>query len=273
MSIEVCKVASLPSAIILVGHGSLKENSGVAMLDLARSFHQIRSFHNKGITQIVEAAFLNFSFPTLAMAVENCINKGANSIFIQPYFLIQGYFVEKVLPKQISSVKKFYPKITFRLGKAFSYHPNLVELVYQRFLATLPNKVLLVNSKQENLGQVNSQQCGLLLVAHGTPRAQDNQPIWQILAALKTKPKVAAAELSFLEINTPSIELGIDILLARGVKHISVVPYFLQCGKHVLEDIPTTVANAKDCYNQVTFAISDYISGELLVEAINDILF
>ncbi len=228
---------------ILLGHGSLKQNSGATMIHLAK----LLSYENI----MTEVAFLNFSSPTLAEAVKNCVTKGISNIFIQPYFLIQGYYVNKALPQQVAELKLDYPKVSFHVGKAFGYHPNFVEMVYQNFLKTLPKAKLRKN--------------GLLLIAHGTPQEEANKPIWQVLDSLKTKPQVTAAQLCFMEINAPNILKGTNILLSQNVTHISAVPYFLQLGRHVQEDLPVVIAKAKTQHPNISLALSDYLSNELLL--------
>ena len=237
------------TSFILLGHGSLKQNSEVTMMRLARllSCEDIPT----------NVAFLNFSSPTLAEAVKSCVARGISTIFIQPYFLIQGYYVDKALPQQVAEIKQDYPKVSFHISKAFGYHPNFVEIVYQNFLKTLPN--------------TESEKDGLLLIAHGTPQEEANEPIWQVLASLKTKPRVTAAQLCFMEINTPNILEGSNILVSQNVTHISAVPYFLQLGKHVKEDLPAAIAEAKKQHPNTSFTLSDYLSNEpLLLKVIKD---
>ncbi len=197
-----------------------------------------------------EAAFLNFSSPTLAEVVKNLVAKGINNIFIQPYFLIQGYYVDQALPQQVTEIRQNYPHIKLHIGKAFGYHKNLVEMVYQNFLITIPN---------------NHKKNGLLLIAHGTPQESANEPIWQVLTSLETKPEITAAQLCFMEINTPSIAKGIDILISKGITHVSAVPYFLQLGSHVREDLPKAIEEAKKQYPQISFVLSDSLLDDLLL--------
>ncbi len=209
---------------------------------------------------MAEAAFLNFSSPTLAEVVESYRVKGVNKIFIQPYFLIQGYYVDQALPQQVAEIKQDYPNLDIQIGKAFGYHQNFVEMAYQSFVTTLPKK--------------KHKKNGLLLMAHGTPRAEANESIWQILASLRTKTEVTLAELCFMEINSPNISKGIDNLLVQGVTHISAVPYFLQLGRHVKEDLPEEIENARKQHPQISFALSDYLSNDLLLlSVIKDSMF
>ena len=243
------QLKSSSAIIILLGHGSLRQDSAVTMLRLAKLLC------SENI--MTEVAFLNFNSPTLTEVVKSCLIKGVSDIFIQPYFLIQGYYIDQALPQQVAEIKQYYPNVNLCIGKAFGYHKNFVEMVYQSFLTTLPKK--------------KSKKNGLLLMAHGTPQAEANEPIWQVLAALKTKPEITAAQLCFMEINSPNITTGIDILLVQDVTHVSAVPYFLQFGRHVKEDLPQAIENARKQHPLVSFALSNYLSDDsLLLSLIKD---
>jgi sirohydrochlorin ferrochelatase len=53
-------------------------------------------------------------------------------------------------------------------------------------------------------------------------------------------------ECAYLEIAPPSIADAVDGLVSAGATEIRVVPYFLQTGRHVVEDIPAAVAILKE---------------------------
>jgi sirohydrochlorin ferrochelatase len=49
-------------------------------------------------------------------------------------------------------------------------------------------------------------------------------------------------ERAFLELADPLIPAGVEALIETGTDDITVVPYFLSAGRHVVEDIPAEVA-------------------------------
>lgn len=86
----------------------------------------------------------------------------------------------------------------------------------------------------------------LLIVAHGSRRAASNDEVralTQVVAerAGDTYVKVSCA---FLELADPPIPVALEGLIQTGVKDVTVVPYFLSAGRHVVEDIPAEVAKA-----------------------------
>ena len=80
----------------------------------------------------------------------------------------------------------------------------------------------------------------LLLVAHGSRRAASNTEVAQLAEQLQfnLQGDFAMVEAAFLELAGPSIPEGIQLCAESGVKNIVVLPYFLNTGRHVAEDIP-----------------------------------
>lgn len=87
----------------------------------------------------------------------------------------------------------------------------------------------------------------MLIIAHGSRRAASNEDV-KILAG-----KVAehlqlpddAVQAAFLELATPSINEAIDACFQRGTHEITVLPYFLSPGTHVVNDVPAAIAEAQ----------------------------
>ena len=233
-------------AIILVGHGSLRQASGAAMIRLAALVRK------QGVAPIATAGFLNFSQPTFADAVRRCVRKGATHITVQPYFLISGYYVKRVLPKLIEEVKKEHPQLTLEVADAFEYHPALIQMVTER-------------AQAERQGRA----CGLLLIAHGSPHAEANTPIYKVAEKVRERGLYNAVQVCFMEINEPDIAEGIRLLTAKGLDQIIAVPYFLQLGGHVAHDLPEAVEAAQESHPNIRLKLADYLSYDpLLAEVI-----
>ncbi len=233
------------NAVILVGHGSLRQASGASMIRLAALLRK------QGIAPIATAGFLNFSQPTALDAVERCVRKGATHITIQPYFLISGYYVKRVLPKLVAEAKAAHPHLTFSVTDAFEYHPALVQMVLNRAAAERTEK-----------------DCGLLLIAHGTPYTKANAPIDEVAKTIRERSDYKV-QMSFMEINEPSIAEGVQTLVDEEVEQIVAAPYFLQLGGHVAADLPEAVQTAQTRHPRIKLNLADYLSYDpLLAEVI-----
>ena len=61
---------------------------------------------------------------------------------------------------------------------------------------------------------------------------------------------------AFLEIESPDIPTGLDMCVAEGATDVTVLLNFLNSGRHVNDDIPAIVNQAKFKYPNVKFTIS-----------------
>lgn len=84
----------------------------------------------------------------------------------------------------------------------------------------------------------------ILLVAHGSRRQQSNDEVRLLAEKLGQRcgdafPVILPA---FLELADPLIPDGLQQCIDQGADDITVLPYFLNTGRHVAEDIPGIVA-------------------------------
>ena len=96
----------------------------------------------------------------------------------------------------------------------------------------------------------------VLVISHGSHSPKTREEVSRLVNILKKKSKLKIFEFAFLEIDSPSIPKGIDTCLQKGADEILFLLNFLNSGKHVNEDIPMIVAEAKKKYPQVRFTIS-----------------
>lgn len=116
-------------AMILIGHGSLRSASGASMIRIAA---RLRA---RGVAPLVEAAFLNYSRPTLAEMVAKVAAAGATVVTIQPYFLIAGFYVQNDLRMLVNAVSAQFPTLIFQLAPVLGDHPALTSLAQRRVQA------------------------------------------------------------------------------------------------------------------------------------------
>jgi len=86
----------------------------------------------------------------------------------------------------------------------------------------------------------------LLIVAHGSRRAESNDEVRALArrVAERATQQYERVDCAFLELAEPLIPAGVEALAGMGADDITVVPYFLSAGRHVVEDIPAEVARA-----------------------------
>lgn len=97
---------------------------------------------------------------------------------------------------------------------------------------------------------------GILLFGHGARNPEYVEPFLRIRAAVSRLRPDAAVEIGFLELTRPTLEAGIECLVARGAQRIRVVPIFFAPGRHVLKDLPPLLANAMERYPGIEFEVA-----------------
>lgn len=243
------------NAIVLIGHGSLLNDSGKAMVRLATQLKK------QEIAPIIEAGFLNYSKPSLAEAVAIAVAQGATAITVQPYFLIEGKYVREDLQAEVGRAMAQFPQVEFAIAEVFGQHRLLADIVFDRVRAVDPA-----------LGQ-EGRPVGLLLMAHGTPYPEANGPITRIAARVHARADYCRALVGYLDCNEPNIDAAIDQLAADGTNRIIAVPYFLHKGRHTQNDLPAILAKAAERHPHIEFRQTAYLGfdqrvGEIVAERV-----
>lgn len=90
-----------------------------------------------------------------------------------------------------------------------------------------------------------SRTPAVLLVGHGSRKRGFDAPMRRVARRLRARGQWGVVRLAFLEIATPGVAEALHALVDEGHRRILVVPYFLQAGRHVTEDLPELVASAR----------------------------
>lgn len=100
----------------------------------------------------------------------------------------------------------------------------------------------------------------LVLVAHGSRRAESNDEVRRLADALRERAgeRFDSVRCAFLELAEPSIPDGIEQSVREGATDIVVLPYFLSAGRHVVTDIPNEVATKQRQYPDLSIRIAPY---------------
>lgn len=118
----------------------------------------------------------------------------------------------------------------------------------------------------------------LLLIAHGSRRQQSNDEV--VLLAEKLRDNCSdqykIIHAGFLELADVLIPDGIKKCIDDGASSIVVLPYFLNSGRHVVEDIPEIVNATKPHYPQTEIKIAPHLGAsammvDLLISSANSV--
>ncbi|MCW9024595.1 MAG: CbiX/SirB N-terminal domain-containing protein [Gammaproteobacteria bacterium] len=111
----------------------------------------------------------------------------------------------------------------------------------------------------------------LLLIAHGSRRQKSNDEVRALANRLKTHSSVQypIIHAGFLELADPLIPAGIQQCIQDGATSITVLPYFLNSGRHVVEDIPDIVSNSQKAYPDIDIRISSHLgASDVMIDLI-----
>jgi sirohydrochlorin cobaltochelatase len=67
----------------------------------------------------------------------------------------------------------------------------------------------------------------------------------------------ASVRHAHMELAHPTIEEGFDALVADGIVHVVVLPYFLALGRHASDDIPKLCEQAAGRHGELSWRLAD----------------
>ncbi len=112
------------------------------------------------------------------------------------------------------------------------------------------------------------------MVGHGSKLSGSSDALNLVLVGLQKKEPATFFQAAFLEIRPPSIPEAIELCVNQGADEVIVIPYFVQAGKHVVQDIPKIVSEAKIKYPDRHIYLTDYLSfDERIISIVEDRIY
>jgi sirohydrochlorin ferrochelatase len=102
-----------------------------------------------------------------------------------------------------------------------------------------------------------SSKPAILLVDHGSRRAEANEQLEWIARQLRDREPGRIVRVAHMEIASPTIAEGIAACVEAGARKIVVHPYLLAPGRHSREDIPALATEATADHPGVTVRVSE----------------
>ena len=111
---------------------------------------------------------------------------------------------------------------------------------------------------------MNAGKRALLLVAHGSRLAEANTEVAELTARLReaSGDRYEIVTHAFLEIAEPDIPTGVDACIAQGAAQLWVLPYFLAAGRHVRDDVPALLEQARERHPEVVINLCSHLGAE-----------
>jgi sirohydrochlorin ferrochelatase len=112
--------------VIVVDHGSRRDESNELLLDVVRSFVEATQM------PIVEPAHMELAEPSIATAFTRCVERGADTVVVFPYFLLPGRHWNDDIPRLAAAAAKDHPGVQYLVTAPFGLHPLMAEVMQQR---------------------------------------------------------------------------------------------------------------------------------------------
>ena len=115
-------------ALLLVAHGSRRQQSNDEVDKIAETLKA----HCSEEYQIIYSSFLELAEILIPDGIKKCVDDGASSIVVLPYFLNSGRHVIKDVPGIVHAEKEKYPEVEIRI----SQHLGASELMLDCLVST-----------------------------------------------------------------------------------------------------------------------------------------
>ncbi|OUL35300.1 sirohydrochlorin chelatase [Nostoc sp. 106C] len=239
----------MPSAYLLVSHGSRDPRPEIAMQQLARLIRdKLQNTHKP--EYLFDIVYLELRPEPLHTQIkhfaESAFAANCDRLKVIPLFLLPGVHVMKDIPHEITLAQQALGQdMMIDLQPYIGSHPNLESLVAKQ-----------ISSKNT---------AAWILLAHGSRRPGSQQPVEAIAENLGA----VAAYWSL----APSLESRVKELIAVGKREIAILPYFLFPGG-ITDAIAQSVETLKLQFPLVNFHLAQPLGAntEELAQLIWDLI-
>jgi sirohydrochlorin ferrochelatase len=119
------------TGIIIVDHGSRREESNQTLLDA------VTAFRAQSAWSIVEPAHMELAPPDIATAFGNCVAHGARRVIIFPYFLSPGRHWTEDIPSLAAEAAAEWTGVEWHVTAPFGLHPAMSSIINDRIAECL----------------------------------------------------------------------------------------------------------------------------------------
>jgi sirohydrochlorin ferrochelatase len=221
----------MPSAYLLVSHGSRDPRPEIALLQLSNLIDK-KQQNSLDKHTLLGLAYLETRPEPLHVQIKEfahtAVVAGCDSLKIIPLFLLPGVHVMQEIPEEVALAQQAIGQdISLELLPYLGSQPGLVTLLSQQ------------------MADITTQ--AWILLAHGSRRPGFEQPVDTIAANL-------GAVVAYWSV-PPSLETQVEQLVAVGKEKIAILPYFLFAGG-ITDAIAQVTEELKLKFPAVTFQLA-----------------
>ena len=113
-------------ALLLIAHGSRRPEANADLEFIASAMRE------RGVYDIVQVSYLELAEPSIAEGGKRCVEQGAKTVTMLPYFLSPGVHARDDMQEARGALAEQFPTVRFRLAEPLGRHPLLLDVVEQR---------------------------------------------------------------------------------------------------------------------------------------------
>lgn len=117
--------------VVVVDHGSRRAESNDLLLEVASMFQRVSEM------PIVEPAHMELAEPTIAQAFAKCVERGAETVVVFPYFLAPGRHWSQDIPALSAAAAAHHPGVRHLVTAPLGLDDLMAEIMQKRIGACL----------------------------------------------------------------------------------------------------------------------------------------
>ncbi|TWU00069.1 Sirohydrochlorin cobaltochelatase [Botrimarina colliarenosi] len=117
--------------VVVVDHGSRREESNALLHDVAALFQRVSGM------PIVEPAHMELAEPSIAAAFAKCVERGAETVVVFPYFLSPGRHWSQDIPRLAAEAAANHPGVRYQVTSPLGLHELMAEVMGKRIAQCL----------------------------------------------------------------------------------------------------------------------------------------
>jgi len=114
------------TGIVVVDHGSRRDESNEMLLELVEMFRANTDW------PIVEPAHMELAEPSIATAFDRCVERGAKTVVVHPYFLLPGKHWHTDIPELTGAAAEKHPGVQWLVTAPLALHPEMTTVMNAR---------------------------------------------------------------------------------------------------------------------------------------------
>ncbi len=110
------------TAVVLVDHGSIRDVANEHLVAVAERYSAATGL-------IAEAAHMELAAPSIADAFRRCVERGATSIVVCPFFLAPGSHVTLDIPRLVAEAAAEFRALRYRITPPIGESPEIIDAI------------------------------------------------------------------------------------------------------------------------------------------------